>query len=105
MPPRRGVTFPAMSQEAIQSPDKNGVCYRYVDLRFDGERTISGVALRYGDTATLPWGAKERFQAGAFGPIGNSDVILNVQHSRGRPIARTGGRRHPAPRIRRRAID
>ena len=61
---------------------------RYVALEFRAdERELSGVALRYGDTATLPWGL-ERFEAGAFAPIG--DVILNRQHNRDLPLARTG---------------
>ena len=53
-----------------------------------GPGTVSGVAVRYGDEAQLP-GFRERFQAGAFGDLG--DVILNVQHERSRPLARTGG--------------
>ena len=58
---------------------------RYCELRQDG-RTITGVAVRYGDLATLPWG-EERISPGAFTPIG--DVIMNVQHRRDRPVART----------------
>ena len=60
---------------------------RFVELRQDGRR-LSGVAVRYGDTARLPWGA-ERIEAGAFAPIG--DVILNASHERSAPLARTGG--------------
>ena len=48
------------------------------------------MAIRYGDTATLPWG-RERFEPGAFGDVAGADVILNVAHDRTRPIARTGG--------------
>ena len=54
----------------------------------DTGRVLSGTAIRYGDLATFPWG-KEKVQAGAFSPI--ADVILNVQHDRARPLARTGG--------------
>ena len=61
---------------------------RFVELRHEGERRLSGVAVRYGDTATLPWG-RERIEAGAFAPLG--DVILNAQHERAAPLARTGG--------------
>lgn len=60
---------------------------RFVELRQDGERRLSGVAVRYGDTARLPWG-RERIEAGAFAPVG--DVILNAQHERAAPLARTG---------------
>ena len=62
---------------------------RYCELRAEG-RSLRGVAIRYGDTATLPWG-RERFEAGAFGDVGAADVILNSSHDRGRPLARTGG--------------
>ena len=67
--------------------------YRFfeAELRVEGERTISGVAMRYGDVATLPWGEKERFEPGAFGSTARGDVILNFQHDRARPLARTGG--------------
>ena len=71
--------------------DQTGTHVRYFDLRYDGERTLSGTAMRYGDVADLPWGEQERFTPGAFGDIGQADVILNRQHDRGRPLARTGG--------------
>ena len=62
---------------------------RFTELRAEGRR-LSGV-MPYGDVARLPWGS-ERFAPGAFGPdVGALDVILNVQHERGRPLARTGG--------------
>lgn len=64
---------------------------RYCELRADGGgRTLTGVAVRYGDVANLPWG-DERFEAGAFGDVAGADVICNVQHAREKPIARTGG--------------
>ena len=61
---------------------------RYFELREADGRRLSGVAVRFGDVAKLPWG-EERIEAGAFSPLG--DVILNTQHDRGRPLARTGG--------------
>ena len=63
---------------------------RYTALRQSGGRVLAGVAIRYGDTARLPWG-RERFEPGAFGAVEAADVIMNVAHDRGRPIARTGG--------------
>ena len=60
---------------------------RYIELRHDGRR-LTGTAVRYGDTARMPWG-RERFEAGAFAPLG--DVILNASHDRARPLARTAG--------------
>jgi len=62
---------------------------RYAELRADGRR-LAGVAVRYGDTAALPWG-EERIEPGAFGDVASADVVLNIQHDRGRPLARTGG--------------
>ena len=59
------------------------------ELRYEGDRRVVGTAMRYGDTAEFPWGSKERFEPGAFGDI--ADVILNIQHDRGKPVARTGG--------------
>ena len=77
-------------REAACRPD-DGVRYRFCEFRYDGDSTLSGVAMKYGDTATLPWGEEERFEAGAFGNVSNLDAILNIQHDRGRPVARTGG--------------
>ena len=60
---------------------------RYCELRAAG-RTLQGDAVFYGDEAVFPWG-RERVEAGAFLPLG--DVILNRQHNRDMPLARTGG--------------
>ena len=62
---------------------------RFSELRADGD-SLTGVAVRYGDIATIG-GQLERFEPGAFGNVAALDVILNVQHERTRPIARTGG--------------
>ena len=70
---------------------KPDVRQRFFELRYDGERKISGTALVYGDRASMPWGDEERFEPGAFGDLGVLDVILNVQHERGLPLARTQG--------------
>lgn len=66
------------------------VRYRYAELRADGDLSLSGVALAYGDVAELPWG-RERIDAGAFGDVSGLDVRLDVQHQREEPLARTGG--------------
>ena len=55
-----------------------------------GPGRVEGVALSYHDEAQLP-GFRERFQAGAFGDVAMLNVLANVQHDRGRPLARTGG--------------
>lgn len=64
-----------------------GLERRFCELRAEG-RTLEGEALVYGDEAVFPWG-RERIEAGAFAPVG--DVILNRQHDRKTPLARTGG--------------
>ena len=63
-----------------------------LERRFSGliqkGRTIEGTALRYGEVATsAPF--PERFEPGAFSPIG--DIPFTVQHDRRRIIARNGG--------------
>lgn len=68
---------------------------RYIDLEYRTDAgEVSGVAVRYGDTARIPLPGgvfNERITPGAFGDIGGADVILNVQHDRAKPLARTGG--------------
>ena len=60
---------------------------RVFDLRAEEGRVLTGIAIRYGDVARLPWG-DERIQPGA---LTFGDVVLNRQHSRALPLARTGG--------------
>ena len=62
---------------------------RFSEIRADG-RTLNGTAIRYGSKASIG-DFDERFQAGAFGEVSGLDVILNLQHQRSRPLARTGG--------------
>ena len=52
----------------------------------DGPGELRGVAMRFGDVAELPWG-RERFDPGSLTAAADG-VILNVQHERGRPLAR-----------------
>ena len=63
--------------------------FRFCEVRREG-RALSGVAIAYGDTARV--GARaERFLPGAFGDVSKLDVILNAQHDRSAPLARTHG--------------
>lgn len=62
---------------------------RFSEIRAQ-DGNLTGTVLRYGDVATIG-GQPERFEPGAFGNVAALDVILNVQHERTRPIARTGG--------------
>ena len=61
---------------------------RFFELRQAGDRGLGGDAVIYGDVAKLPWG-NERIEVGAFHPLG--DVLLNRQHERSAPLARTEG--------------
>ena len=65
--------------------------HRYFELRADPEkRLLEGTALVYGDVARTRSG-EETFEAGAFGNVSGLDLLLNVQHNRQRPLARTDG--------------
>ena len=70
--------------------DTNRTLYCRAEISPDNELQLSGIAVRYGSVATLPFG-KETIDAGAFGDVSQSDLILNQQHDRGKPLARTGG--------------
>ena len=66
--------------------------FRYCELRADeSSRAISGIAIRYNEVASIAGIYRELFRAGSFGNVGTLDVLLNVQHERSRPVARTGG--------------
>lgn len=62
---------------------------RFTEIRAEG-RVLSGTVIRYGDEARLPWG-REVIRSGSFGDVRGADVILNRQHDRSMPLARTGG--------------
>ena len=62
---------------------------RYLELRAEG-RTLTGTAIRYGSVAKI-MGFEERFEPGAFGDVSGVDAILNRQHDRRLPLARTLG--------------
>ena len=65
---------------------------RFALLEYRAENgRVSGVALRYGDVATIGGQFRERFEPLAFGDVSGLDVIARLQHDRGRPIGRTGG--------------
>ena len=70
--------------------DTNRSLYCRAEISPDNELQLSGRAIRYGDVATLPFG-REVIDQGAFGDLSDTDIILNRQHDRGKPLARTGG--------------
>ena len=63
--------------------------FRFCEVRREG-RVLEGKAITYGDVARVGSRA-ERFVPGAFGDVSKLDVILNAQHDRSAPLARTGG--------------
>lgn len=54
----------------------------------DGPVNIAGLVLPYGRRAEIGGKFSEEFRAGSIGQSG--DVILNIQHDRTKPVARTG---------------
>ena len=68
----------------------NRILYCRAEVHPENELQLSGTVIRYGDVAKLAFG-REVIDAGAFGDVANADVILNRQHNRGKPLARTGG--------------
>ena len=63
--------------------------YRFLGMRQAG-RVLSGTALRYGDVARIG-GQREKFLPGSFPDVERADILLNRQHSRERPLARSNG--------------
>jgi len=62
---------------------------RYAELRAEG-RVLSGTVVRYGDRADLG-GFTEEFAGGAIQLRGGrAGQVLNLQHDRAMPLARTG---------------
>ncbi len=64
--------------------------YRYapLTLRQDGDgRRLEGVLVLYSEIAPA---FGKRIEPGAFGDVGQVDAILNLQHDRRRPLARSG---------------
>ena len=59
---------------------------RTVELRRDDDDSFSGTIIRYDDEARVQ-GRSERFAPGS---VLFDDVILNLMHDRGQPVARTG---------------
>ena len=57
-----------------------------MELRTVDNDTLTGVVLRYGDRASFG-GFTEEFRAGS---LEYDDVIVNLQHDRSKPVARTG---------------
>ena len=64
---------------------------RYFEMRADGDnRTVSGTAVKYGDVADIGGLFRERIEPGAL-RFNAAGTMLNLQHRREKPLARTGG--------------
>lgn len=61
---------------------------RFVEVRAEHGRVITGTAVPYGEAARMPWG-EELIEAGAFGDVRAADLILNMMHDRSVPLARS----------------
>jgi len=59
---------------------------RFAEFRVAEDGTITGTVIRYGDRASFG-GFTEEFRAGS---LVWGDTIVNLQHDRARPVARTG---------------
>ena len=75
----------------IYIPDDLLIEYRYVEFDDSAGRTLLGTVVKYGDISTATPVGGEQFLSGAFGDVSGLDTILNMQHDRRRPLARTGG--------------
>lgn len=67
--------------------------YTALQLSAPDSREITGTAVRYGEVTPgrQYMGLRVQIEPGAFGNVSGADVILNVQHDRTKPLARTGG--------------
>lgn len=66
----------------------SNVEYRFTECRYNSDkREVSGTLVNYGDVARIANVFNERVSPGAFF---FDDVILNVQHDRAQPVARSG---------------
>ena len=75
----------------IYIPDDLLIEYRYAEFDDSDGRTLLGTVVRYGDISTATPVGAEQFLSGVFGDVQGLDTILNMQHDRTRPLARTGG--------------
>ena len=85
------VALLAITMNEIYIPDDLLIEYRYAEFDDSNGRTLLGTVIKYGDISTATPVGAERFEAHAFGDVSGLDTILNMQHDRKRPLARTGG--------------
>ena len=78
-----------LARELLRQSSEPNVEYRFLGMRQAG-RVLSGTALRYGDVARIG-GQREKFLPGSFPDVERADILLNRQHLRERPLARSNG--------------
>lgn len=65
--------------------------FRYCEMRADADnRNVAGTAVKYGDEANIGGLFTETIERGAL-RFASDGILMNVQHDRGRPIARSDG--------------
>lgn len=66
--------------------------HRYFELEHSDDcRTITGRALEYNRQADIAGIFMEEFRPNAFGDLTGADILMNLQHDRGRPLCRSQG--------------
>ena len=58
--------------------------------RANNDLEIEGIVITYNEVTSRTVFGKEKILPGSFGDIETADVVLNKQHDRSKPIARTG---------------
>ena len=58
--------------------------------RVNDDLSIGGVVVTYNEETSRTSFGREMILPGAFGDVSQSDVVLNLQHDRSQPLARTG---------------
>ena len=58
--------------------------------RENNDFKLGGVVVTYNEETSKTSFGREKILPGAFGDVSQSDVVLNVQHDRTQPLARTG---------------
>ena len=64
---------------------------RYSTVDLDDGRRLVGTVMPYNVPSDIGGGLLECFRPGSFGNVSALDLLLNWQHQRERPLARTGG--------------
>ena len=58
--------------------------------RVDNDLRLTGIVVTYNEETSRTSFGREKILPGAFGDVADADVVLNRQHDRSQPLARTG---------------